>query len=109
MIIIGRNEGAAVTIKAAEDRGAKGRERATSRWISMGFVWKRIRPAEWTGRDGASTYTIRQSGGAKFYVTRAIEHAPFATLRSLALAKAMAEEDASDRASGLNLSRHANT
>jgi hypothetical protein len=65
----------------------------------MGLVWERIRSGKWVGRDGDLTYTIRQSSGSKFHVSRTLSDAyPFATLRSLAFAKAMAEEDASDRA-----------
>jgi hypothetical protein len=61
------------------------------------LLWKRVRSSEWTGRDGELNYTIRQGNGARFKVIRALEPSPFAILRSLALAKAMAEEDASDR------------
>ena len=64
--------------------------------INVGFTWKRIRSGEWIGRNGELTYTIKQSSGARFYVIRNAERAPFAAQRSLALAKAMAEEDAGD-------------
>ena len=65
----------------------------------MPLAWKRIRSGEWVGREGDLTYTIRQSGGTKFYVTRTRSSAhPFATQRSLTLAKKMAEEDARERA-----------
>ena len=53
----------------------------------MKLEWTKVRAAMWSGRDGEMMYTIRQSGGPKFYVTRAIERSPFATTRSLALAK----------------------
>ena len=53
----------------------------------MTLEWRKVRAAMWSGRDGEMMYTIRQSGGPKFYVTRAIERSPFATTRSLALAK----------------------
>jgi hypothetical protein len=62
----------------------------------MGLNWKRIRSGEWVGREGD---LIRQSSGSKFHVSRTLSVAyPFATLRSLAFAKAMAEEDAGGRA-----------
>jgi hypothetical protein len=64
----------------------------------MGLAWKKVRSGEWIGREGDLTYMIQQSSGARFYVIRANERIPFATLRSLTLAKAMAEEDASERA-----------
>jgi len=50
----------------------------------------------WSGRHSGLIYTIRQSGGAKFYITRAIERSHFASTRSLAQAKAMAQDDAND-------------
>src|SRR3981081_862018 len=50
----------------------------------------------WSGRDSGVMYTIRQSGGAKFYVTRAIDRSYFASTRSLALAKVMAQDDAAE-------------
>ena len=63
----------------------------------MGLVWKRIRSGEWIGRDRELTYTIRQSNGARFYVIRALERMLFATLRTVAVAKVMAEQDANER------------
>jgi hypothetical protein len=60
--------------------------------------WTKVRAAMWSGRDGEMMYTIRQSGGATFHITRAIERSPFATTRSLALAKVMAQDDATEHA-----------
>ena len=50
----------------------------------------------WSGLHSGLIYTIRQSGGAKFYITRATERSHFASTRSLALAKATAQDDAND-------------
>ena len=63
----------------------------------MSLAWKRIRSGEWIGQEGELTYTIRQSGGARFILTRAVERMPFATLRALTFAKVMAEQDANER------------
>ena len=52
----------------------------------------------WSGLHSGLIYTIRQSGGAKFYITRAIERSHFASTRSLALAKVMAQDDATEHA-----------
>ena len=57
----------------------------------------------WSGRHSGLMYTIRQTGGAKFYITRAIERSHFASTRSPAQAKAIAQDDANDtlKAKGL--------
>ena len=53
----------------------------------MGLTWKRIRSGEWVGRDGDLTYTIRQSSGSKFHVSRTLDRISIATLRALFLRK----------------------
>jgi hypothetical protein len=37
----------------------------------------------WSGRDGEMMYTIAQTRGPRFYVTRDIKRSPFAMTRSL--------------------------
>ncbi len=50
----------------------------------------------WSGQDDGMLYIITQSSGPTFYVTRDIKRSPFAMTRSLALAKTMAQEDATE-------------
>lgn len=49
----------------------------------------------WSGRDNGMMYTVKQRGDATFYVTRGIERSHFGSTRSLALAKNVAQLDAS--------------
>jgi hypothetical protein len=62
----------------------------------LNIKWTKVRAGMWSGLHSGLIYTIRQSGGAKFYITRAIERSHFASTRSLALAKATAQDDAND-------------
>jgi hypothetical protein len=66
------------------------------RAASLNIKWTKVRAGMWSGLHSGLIYTIRQSGGAKFYITRAIERSHFASTRSLALAKATAQDDAND-------------
>ena len=63
----------------------------------MGLEWKKVRAAMWSGRDNGTMYTVKQRGDATFYVTRGIERSHFGSTRSLALAKNMAQDDATGR------------
>jgi hypothetical protein len=54
--------------------------------------------AMWSGRDNGAMYTVKQRGDATFYVTRGIERSHFGSARSLALAKNVAQHDASGHA-----------
>jgi hypothetical protein len=49
-------------------------------------------------QDDGMMYTLTQSRGPTFYVTRDIKRSPFAMTRSLALAKKMAQEEAAEHA-----------
>ena len=65
----------------------------------MSLKWERVRAGMWSGRDGEMMYTIAQTRGPRFYVTRDIKRSPFAMTRSLSLAKTMAQQDADERGS----------
>jgi hypothetical protein len=67
----------------------------TSRELILDLEWKKVRAAMWSGRDNGTMYTVKQRGDATFYVTRGIERSHFGSARSLALAKNMAQHDAS--------------
>ena len=67
----------------------------TKQGASLGLEWKKVRAAMWSGRDNGTMYTVKQRGDATFYVTRGIERSHFGSARSLALAKNMAQHDAS--------------
>ena len=73
------------------------RRSETMQGASLGLEWKKVRAAMWSGRDNGMMYTIRQRGDATFYVTRGIERSHFGSTRSLALAKNMAQGDATGR------------
>jgi hypothetical protein len=66
-----------------------------SRELILDLEWKKVRAAMWSGRDNGTMYTVKQRGDATFYVTRGIERSHFGSARSLALAKNMAQHDAS--------------
>jgi hypothetical protein len=70
------------------------RRSETKQGVSLGLEWKKVRAAMWSGRDNGIMYTIKQRGDATFYVTRGIERSHFGSTRSLALAKNMAQDDA---------------
>jgi hypothetical protein len=65
---------------------------------SLSLVWTKVRAGMWSGQDAGMMYTIMQSRGPTFYVTRDIKRSPFAMTRSLALAKTMAQQDATEHA-----------
>ena len=66
------------------------------RALSLNIKWTKVSAGMWSGLHSGLIYTIRQSGGAKFYIMRATERSHFASTRSLALAKATAQDDAND-------------
>jgi hypothetical protein len=74
------------------------RDRArTAQGNSLSLEWKKVRAGLWSGRDGEMMYTIAQTRGSRFYVTRDIKRSPFAMTRSLSLAKTMAQQNADER------------
>ena len=72
------------------------RRSETMQGASLGLEWKKVRAA-CGRRDNGMMYTIKQRGDATFYVTRGIERSHFGSTRSLALAKNMAQGDATGR------------
>ena len=85
--------GSACTLNFCHVAGQK-----RSRELILDLEWKKVRAAMWSGRDNGTMYTVKQRGDATFYVTRGIERSHFGSARSLALAKNMAQHDASGHA-----------